>query len=264
MKFSVICGLAAAVLVAQATPALAAYIYTPGAAYATTEGNGNNIVFQHDNYHTQWIFNSSLFGDAPLTINGFSLRFDADVTDKYAPKGNYTLDNFFKVQASTIDGLASTTFADNLVGAKTVMSGPQIIPWVVGGPAGATKPWGITFNFQTPFDYDPTAGKNLVLDLRISAQETYGTVDFLTTYYVDPTATTPSYRIFNYNTDATSGLRDLYAPVVRFNVTEKAATLPVLTSPGAVPEPASWGLMIVGFGAAGAMLRRRRVVAAAA
>jgi hypothetical protein len=31
---------------------------------------------------------------------------------------------------------------------------------------------------------------------------------------------------------------------------------------GGVPEPASWALMIVGFGAAGAMLRRRRTLAA--
>lgn len=30
----------------------------------------------------------------------------------------------------------------------------------------------------------------------------------------------------------------------------------------AVPEPATWGLMILGFGGAGAMLRRRRMVAA--
>jgi hypothetical protein len=33
------------------------------------------------------------------------------------------------------------------------------------------------------------------------------------------------------------------------------------TSPA--PEPAAWALMIVGFGAAGSMLRRRRVAAAA-
>ena len=30
-----------------------------------------------------------------------------------------------------------------------------------------------------------------------------------------------------------------------------------------VPEPAAWALMIVGFGSAGAMLRRRRAVLAA-
>jgi hypothetical protein len=33
---------------------------------------------------------------------------------------------------------------------------------------------------------------------------------------------------------------------------------------GGVPEPATWGLMIVGFGAAGAMLRRRQSLAATA
>jgi hypothetical protein len=33
---------------------------------------------------------------------------------------------------------------------------------------------------------------------------------------------------------------------------------------GSIPEPATWGLMILGFGGAGAMLRRRRAVAATA
>jgi len=33
---------------------------------------------------------------------------------------------------------------------------------------------------------------------------------------------------------------------------------------GAVPEPATWALMIGGFGMAGGMLRRRRAAAAAA
>lgn len=32
------------------------------------------------------------------------------------------------------------------------------------------------------------------------------------------------------------------------------------TATGAVPEPATWGLMLLGFGAAGALLRRRRAV----
>jgi len=42
-------------------------------------------------------------------------------------------------------------------------------------------------------------------------------------------------------------------------------TLSNVTSPvGGVPEPATWGLMITGFGMAGATLRRRRSAAAAA
>ena len=32
--------------------------------------------------------------------------------------------------------------------------------------------------------------------------------------------------------------------------------------PGAVPEPATWAMMIMGFGVAGSLLRRRRIVAA--
>lgn len=36
----------------------------------------------------------------------------------------------------------------------------------------------------------------------------------------------------------------------------------VLSGPTAVPEPATWALLIMGFGTAGAMLRRRRLAIA--
>jgi hypothetical protein len=36
---------------------------------------------------------------------------------------------------------------------------------------------------------------------------------------------------------------------------------PAVASPGAVPEPSTWGLLILGFGAAGSMIRRRRAPA---
>jgi hypothetical protein len=42
------------------------------------------------------------------------------------------------------------------------------------------------------------------------------------------------------------------------------ATLVQTVTPGGVPEPASWALMIGGFGMAGATLRRRRTMAATA
>lgn len=43
----------------------------------------------------------------------------------------------------------------------------------------------------------------------------------------------------------------------------RAMTAPPGPTPGAVPEPGAWALMILGFGAAGATLRRRRAAAAA-
>lgn len=39
-----------------------------------------------------------------------------------------------------------------------------------------------------------------------------------------------------------------------------AVTASITPSAGAVPEPATWALMLVGFGAAGAALRRRRTM----
>jgi hypothetical protein len=43
-----------------------------------------------------------------------------------------------------------------------------------------------------------------------------------------------------------------------------ALAAPAVSGGGAVPEPATWGLMITGFGMAGATLRRRRIAAVAA
>lgn len=40
------------------------------------------------------------------------------------------------------------------------------------------------------------------------------------------------------------------------------ATIPVVDPRGIVPEPASWALMILGFGGMGALMRRRRAVVA--
>jgi hypothetical protein len=70
-----------------------------------------------------------------------------------------------------------------------------------------------------------------------------------------------------------AGLTDAYVTKVNlgFGTTGsdyRAATCsgtcgpPVITPPGAVPEPASWALMILGVGGVGAMMRRQRLVLA--
>ena len=45
-------------------------------------------------------------------------------------------------------------------------------------------------------------------------------------------------------------------------VTLDNVALRSLDAPGAVPEPATWAMMIIGFGGAGSMIRRRRAVIA--
>ena len=252
MRFSVICaGVSAAILVVSAAPASASYIYGPDAAYETTEGNLNNVVFSHTDSHTQWVFAPTVFGATAVTINKFSLRFDADVTNFYGNAGKFALGNGFSVKLASIDGLASQNFAANLANAVTVMSGAQAMDFTIGGPAGATKPWGVTFDFSTPYAYDPTAGSSLLIDLAIPGQDMFGTMDFIADYYQSPTANTPGYRVFNRDPSAVSGQLQLFAPVVRFDVTPQIS---------GVPEPMTWMLLILGFASAGAVLRRRRLV----
>jgi hypothetical protein len=43
-----------------------------------------------------------------------------------------------------------------------------------------------------------------------------------------------------------------------------ARNIAILAEPGAIPEPATWGLLIAGFGLAGGALRRRRLAVSAA
>lgn len=52
--------------------------------------------------------------------------------------------------------------------------------------------------------------------------------------------------------------------VAGVSYTSDSGVFPSAVAPGAVPEPATWGMLIIGFGATGTMLRRRRIVRAAA
>ena len=252
LRVSALAGLAAAAIVATASPASAAYIFGPDANVATTEGDINNGVFFRDDYRTQWVFDSSVFGSTPQLINGFSLRFDSVVTNFFSDKGVFHLNSLFSLKLATLTGLASTDFAANVAGADTVLSGAQDIPWTVGGPAGALKPWGVTFNFAHAYAYDPAAG-DLLIDLVVPGQPKLGTMDFVGDPYSAIAANTLNYRVFSLDFASPTGNLSPVVPAIRFDVT------PQFPNPAAeVPEPSSWALMILGFGSAGVLLRARR------
>jgi hypothetical protein len=50
----------------------------------------------------------------------------------------------------------------------------------------------------------------------------------------------------------------------RYNLYDSTGFTATVESTGAVPEPASWAMLIAGFGLTGAAMRRRRVTAAVA
>lgn len=76
------------------------------------------------------------------------------------------------------------------------------------------------------------------------------------------TIANPGTGIFYYFDDGAFGVAGVYDSVLlgasqagRLTVTDLGG------AGGAVPEPATWAMMIIGFGAAGSMIRRRRAVA---
>ena len=67
----------------------------------------------------------------------------------------------------------------------------------------------------------------------------------------------------SYNFTSADGIRIQWGPdAYDVGLDNLEFTLSAVSSPGGVPEPASWALMIAGFGMAGAMIRRRSSVAA--
>jgi len=162
------------------------------------------------------------------------------------------------------------------IGLRSKISGvhPQITP--VGDVYDI--PLGDTFNFDYSFNPDVGGSEASIAGLTqlITVSDAFG---FFTSY--DPTASSPvgdnaihagtpgafqnSEKISFHFLDGAGydpNKNDTFH--VTYTVSNSAGT-PVLAvqnvvniGAGAVPEPASWALMIFGFGGAGAMLRRRR------
>jgi hypothetical protein len=153
----------------------------------------------------------------------------------------------------------SATYADTLgADALTVLSGAQTIAGNVGGAAGQLKQFGFTLNFTAPFLYDPTLG-DLVLDVYFPNDNQFGTFDYVRT---DPSMG----LVYATSDSATGAVLANSGPVTQF----------LIRTPGGgggsggpgggvapVPEPATWAMMILGFGGVGLLQRRRMRLAMA-
>ena len=139
----------------------------------------------------------------------------------------------------------SGNFADN-VGADVV----NVFHGALNFAAPATSGFDYIVTFTTPFAYDPGKG-NLLLDVTIPAGSAVGGDGFFLASY--DTANRENDGVYSVNSvfdgTASAGFANTAGTITQFTGTALAA---------GVPEPASWAMMVVGFGAMGVVMRRRK------
>lgn len=247
----------ACALIALAAPALADTIIAPGGS-GTAQGVAPLRFFGSGGSNTQMIYDASFFG-GPVSLSALSFRAYPGA----GPSGFFTnsitiSDISVRLTTTTLSaneasGLQpGTNFAANLgTDFSTVYSGALTLTTAATGTG--PQPFDYTINFATPFIFDPANG-NLLLDVLIPTGATLGATSgfafgFLT--FDNANILNDGIRsIVNINDgSATDGVLDTSGAITAFNATPIAA---------AVPEPASWALLIGGIGAVGGVARRRR------
>ncbi len=190
-------------------------------------------------------------------------------------------------------GVTSSTYADEtnvptaIASAKFTWTGP--INWLVTSPQNQTPSGNYMSDFLgssapiSGFSSTTYVDLNAFLNSSLSvAGDAYATFFRITTTY---TSASPFNGSIHHDDGASiyvdgasiyyhpSETSEISAPYtlaaghhsVVLDYVEGNGSPSVLTfdAPGGVPEPATWGLMLMGFGGAGAMLRARRRTAAA-
>jgi hypothetical protein len=242
------------------TGVLAAEMIVPS-AYANVEAPSNMVIAVHDDTRFQVQYQASDFAGL-TTFSGVAFRFDSIVTDFYTKDEEFNFSSDFKVQLATAaNDMAhrSLTFNDNLgADALTVLRGPKVFDFPIDGHGGELKGFGIEFDFTRPFTYDPSKG-DLVLDIYFPNDFGYLTVDFL--------RSGPDMRYLTaFGVGVPTGsLSGAGGPVTKFFTIANPTSPPLLPPPptgaAAAPEPATWALVLTGFGLAGASVRAQRRVA---
>lgn len=229
-----------------AAPAQAVDVVVPNANATTSGGSNNGFPFNTGSTQIRYqqLFDSSQFGTGPVTLYALKFRQASDASGGSPFSSTLPSVTINLATAATQAGAASSTFASN-VGADnlTVFSGAlSLSSSAAPRRDGGVQPFDIVIEFATPFTYNPLSG-DLLLDVFNFGGGTTTAFDFITGG--QPALSS----LFSFgNANASTGfVRNNSGLVAAFQVTPLAA----------VPEPSSWAMLIVGFGAVGYASRRR-------
>jgi len=237
-----------------ATPSMAATIVVP-AGLAEVEGNSGsrNVLGFINVARLQQVFNADQFATSPITITGVAFRANGESFGGIfgGPGTEFTrTTEGFRLQLSTT--LAS---ADNLSSSFAANTGANVVDVIplsnvtfssaALSSNGLTRDFDVVFTFANSFVFDPLMG-NLLLDITsFGGSNRSGTTLDGQNVLGDGTSS-----LFRQNGTSGTGTTSTFGFVTQFRTADTM---------GAVPEPSTWALMLLGFGAVGASLRRSKV-----
>lgn len=225
MKTQVLAGLVASTMLTLVAPAKAATV-----AFGATSGNFAGDCTPGCTPQFQTVYSGSAFGSSPVLINAISYFLAGSDNQPV-----YTIN--LSTSRNGLGSLSSIA-ADNI--------GADVATFFTGAPSGLTLS-GAWYTFTgTPFLYNPLAGDLLVDFAHIPAVNG----EYLGSSY--SFTTTNAQRGYSFSD---TGPMFVGSPGY---VIDTQFTVSTPNAAAAVPEPATWLTMILGFAVLGGAMRRRQ------